>query len=83
MSATDAWVEATALVLSSPLMTSNRKDYRHLDTLPHLRRRLALPFAQFGVQCFHQRVRPRPLPRRKHYTTLSGRSSMIRNWLIN
>ncbi|MGO9262273.1 MAG: PIN domain-containing protein [Bryobacteraceae bacterium] len=29
----DAWVAATALVLSAPLVTNNPKDYRHLDKL--------------------------------------------------
>jgi len=29
----DAWIAATALVLSAPLVTNNAKDYRHLDNL--------------------------------------------------
>lgn len=29
----DAWIAATALVLSAPLVTNNLKDYRHLDKL--------------------------------------------------
>ena len=29
----DAWIAATALVLSAPLVTNNPKDYRHLDSL--------------------------------------------------
>jgi len=29
----DAWIAATALVLSAPLVTNNPKDYRHLDNL--------------------------------------------------
>ncbi len=33
MSAADAWIASTALVLSAPLVTNNRKDYRHLDKL--------------------------------------------------
>jgi predicted nucleic acid-binding protein len=33
MSSADAWIAATALVLSAPLVTNNPKDYRHLDTL--------------------------------------------------
>ena len=33
MSAADAWIAATALVLSAPLITNNAKDYRHLDGL--------------------------------------------------
>jgi len=33
MSAADAWIAATALVLSAPLVTNNPKDYRHLDQL--------------------------------------------------
>jgi tRNA(fMet)-specific endonuclease VapC len=33
MGSADAWVAATALVLSVPLVTNNPKDYRHLDTL--------------------------------------------------
>ena len=33
MSSADAWIRATALVLSSPLVTNNPKDYRHLDKL--------------------------------------------------
>ena len=32
-SAADAWIAATALVLSVPLVTNNPKDYRHLDRL--------------------------------------------------
>jgi len=31
MSSADAWIAATALVLSAPLVTNNPKDYRHLD----------------------------------------------------
>jgi len=31
ISAADAWIAATALVLSAPLVTNNPKDYRHLD----------------------------------------------------
>jgi predicted nucleic acid-binding protein len=31
--AADAWIAATALVLSAPLVTNNPKDYRHLDHL--------------------------------------------------
>src|ERR1035437_5326387 len=33
MSAADAWIAATALVLSAPLVTNNAKDYRHLGNL--------------------------------------------------
>jgi len=33
MSSADAWIAATALVLSVPLVTNNPKDYRHLDKL--------------------------------------------------
>jgi len=33
MSSADAWIAATALVLSAPLVTNNPKDYRHLDEL--------------------------------------------------
>jgi predicted nucleic acid-binding protein len=33
ISAADAWIAATALVLSAPLVTNNSKDYRHLDKL--------------------------------------------------
>jgi predicted nucleic acid-binding protein len=33
MSSADAWIAATALVLSAPLVTNNPKDYRHLDRL--------------------------------------------------
>jgi predicted nucleic acid-binding protein len=33
MSSADAWIAATALVLSAPLVTNNAKDYRHLDHL--------------------------------------------------
>lgn len=33
MSSTDAWIAATALVLSAPLVTNNPNDYRHLDKL--------------------------------------------------
>jgi predicted nucleic acid-binding protein len=33
MSSADAWIAATALVLSAPLVTNNAKDYRHLDRL--------------------------------------------------
>ena len=33
ISAADAWIAATALVLSAPLVTNNPKDYRHLDKL--------------------------------------------------
>jgi predicted nucleic acid-binding protein len=33
MSSGDAWIAATALVLSAPLVTNNPKDYRHLDNL--------------------------------------------------
>jgi predicted nucleic acid-binding protein len=33
MSSADAWIAATALVLSAPLVTNNPKDYRHLDKL--------------------------------------------------
>jgi predicted nucleic acid-binding protein len=33
MGAADAWIAATALVLSAPLVTNNPKDYRHLDKL--------------------------------------------------
>jgi tRNA(fMet)-specific endonuclease VapC len=29
----DAWIAATAMVLSVPLVTNNPKDYRHLDEL--------------------------------------------------
>jgi predicted nucleic acid-binding protein len=29
----DAWIAATALILSAPLVTNNLKDYRHLDNL--------------------------------------------------
>jgi predicted nucleic acid-binding protein len=29
----DAWIAATALALSAPLVTNNPKDYRHLDSL--------------------------------------------------
>src|SRR5450759_283165 len=33
MSAADAWIAATALVLSAPVVTNNAKDYRHLGNL--------------------------------------------------
>jgi len=33
ISSADAWIAATALVLSAPLVTNNPKDYRHLDNL--------------------------------------------------
>jgi predicted nucleic acid-binding protein len=33
MSAADAWIAATALVLSAPLVTNNAKDYGQLDNL--------------------------------------------------
>jgi predicted nucleic acid-binding protein len=33
MSAADAWIAATALVLSAPLVTNNAKDYSHLSNL--------------------------------------------------
>jgi predicted nucleic acid-binding protein len=33
MSAADAWIAATAFVLSAPLVTNNPRDYRHLDKL--------------------------------------------------
>lgn len=33
MSSADAWIAATALVLSAPLVTKNPKDYGHLDRL--------------------------------------------------
>jgi len=33
MSSADAWIAATALVLSVPLVTNNPKDYRHVDNL--------------------------------------------------
>jgi tRNA(fMet)-specific endonuclease VapC len=33
MSSADAWIAATALVLSAPLVTNNPNDYRHLDNL--------------------------------------------------
>ena len=32
MSSADAWIAATALALSAPLVTNNPKDYRHLDS---------------------------------------------------
>jgi tRNA(fMet)-specific endonuclease VapC len=31
ISAADAWIAATALILSAPLVTNNPKDYRHLE----------------------------------------------------
>lgn len=33
MGSADAWIAATAVVLSAPLVTNNPKDYRHLDKL--------------------------------------------------
>jgi predicted nucleic acid-binding protein len=33
ISSADAWIAASALVLSAPLVTNNPKDYRHLDRL--------------------------------------------------
>jgi tRNA(fMet)-specific endonuclease VapC len=33
ISSAGAWIAATALVLSAPLVTNNLKDYRHLDKL--------------------------------------------------
>src|SRR5712692_3255085 len=33
MSSADAWIAATALVLSAPLVTNNLRDYRHVDRL--------------------------------------------------
>ena len=33
ISSADAWIAATALVLSAPLVTNNPKDYRHLEKL--------------------------------------------------
>jgi predicted nucleic acid-binding protein len=32
----DAWIAATAMVLSVPLVTNNPKDYRHLDKLQRI-----------------------------------------------
>jgi len=31
ISSADAWISATALILSAPLVTNNPKDYRHLE----------------------------------------------------
>jgi len=36
ISSANAWIAATALVLSAPLATNNPKDYRHLDKLQFL-----------------------------------------------
>ncbi|MGA3072952.1 MAG: hypothetical protein ABSG56_04590 [Bryobacteraceae bacterium] len=33
ISSSDAWIAATALVLPTPLVTNNPKDYCHLDNL--------------------------------------------------
>jgi len=33
ISSADAWIAATALALSAPLVTNNPKDYHHLDNL--------------------------------------------------
>jgi tRNA(fMet)-specific endonuclease VapC len=33
MSPADAWIAATAIVLSAPLVTNNPRDYRHLEKL--------------------------------------------------
>ena len=33
MSSADAWIAATALILSAPLVTNNPKDYRHIEGL--------------------------------------------------
>ena len=33
MGSADAWIAATALVLSTPLVTNNPRDYRHLEKL--------------------------------------------------
>jgi tRNA(fMet)-specific endonuclease VapC len=33
ISSADAWIAASAIVLSAPLVTNNPKDYRHLDEL--------------------------------------------------
>jgi tRNA(fMet)-specific endonuclease VapC len=33
MSSADAWIAATALLLSAPLVTNNPRDYQHLDEL--------------------------------------------------
>ena len=33
MGTADAWIAATALALSAPLVTNNAKDYMHLDGL--------------------------------------------------
>jgi predicted nucleic acid-binding protein len=33
MSSADAWIAATALVLSAPLVTNNPRDYRHIEKL--------------------------------------------------
>jgi predicted nucleic acid-binding protein len=33
ISSADAWISATVLVLSAPLVTNNPKDYRHLEKL--------------------------------------------------
>ena len=33
MSSADAWIAATALALSAPLVTNNPNDYRHVDKL--------------------------------------------------
>lgn len=33
ISSADAWIAATAIALSAPLVTNNPKDYRHLDKL--------------------------------------------------
>jgi predicted nucleic acid-binding protein len=37
MSAADAWIAATALVLSAPLVTNNAKDYRRRQTAEQAR----------------------------------------------
>ena len=33
MSSADAWIAATALVLSAPVVTNNPRDYRHIEKL--------------------------------------------------
>ena len=38
MGSADAWIAATALALSVPLVTNNPNDYRHLDRLQLIRR---------------------------------------------
>ena len=67
MGSADAWIAATALALSVPLVTNNPKDYRHLDRL-QLSRRTGR----------RQWIRPCSIPRRRR----RRRGSRRRRWTI-